>query len=143
MTATLRHLRKRPEFLRVARTGLKSVTPGLVLQAGPRPAAPEEIQDAQQAREPVIGYGLTASRKVGNAVTRNRARRRLRALAEEILPGEGRPGFDYVMIARAETPSRPYMELIRDLKSALSHLEKAASKRRVARGRTQESRGRR
>ncbi len=123
MTSTLRHLRKRPEFLRVARSGLKWVTPGLVLQAGTRPALPDE------AGEAVIGYGLTASRKVGNAVARNRARRRLRALAREVLPNAGRPGRDYVMIARAETPSRPYMELTRDLKSALVNVERVAGKR--------------
>ena len=129
MSSTLRHLRTRPEFLRVARSGMKWVTPGLILQGGPRPSAPEAPEEA------VIGYGLTASRKVGNAVTRNRARRRLRALAEQVLPSEGRPGFDYVMIARAETPTRPYMELTRDLKSALVHLEKKASKRRRTRDR--------
>lgn len=127
MTSTLRHLRTRPEFLRVARAGLKWVTPGLVLQAGRRPAAPAE------AGQDVIGFGLTASRKVGNAVARNRARRRLRALAREVLPDAGKPGRDYVMIARAETPSRPYMELTRDLKSALVNVERVAGKRARAR----------
>ncbi len=50
-----------------------------------------------------IRYGLTASRKVGNAVTRNRARRRLRVLAHDILPRHAAPGYDYVLIARAAT----------------------------------------
>ena len=76
-------------------------------------------------RRETIGIGLTASRRVGKAVARNRARRRLRALAREILPDDGTPGTDYVLIARAGTLSRPYMEMAADLKRALSRLEAA------------------
>ncbi len=135
MTATLRHLRKRPEFLRVARSGQKWVTPGLVLQQGRRPISEQEEASTDAAGQSVIGYGLTASRKVGNAVVRNRARRRLRALAEAVLPEAGKPGHDYVMIARAETPNRPYMDLMQDLKSALSHLGNRAGRRATGRPR--------
>ena len=68
-------LRKRAEFLAVASSGKKWVAPGFILQIGPARTSDEAIH-----------YGLTASRKVGNAVTRNRSRRRLRALATEIMP---------------------------------------------------------
>ena len=61
-------------------------------------------------------YGLTASKKVGNAVVRNRARRRLRALAEEVLPDCGLPCGDIVLIARnGKTVSLDYAEMKRDL----------------------------
>jgi ribonuclease P protein component len=67
-----------------------------------------------------IRLGLTASRKIGGAVERNRAKRRLRAAAEAVLPLYGRPGNDYVLVARRETLTRPFEGLIGDLKSALA-----------------------
>lgn len=69
-----------------------------------------------------IRYGLTASRRVGNAVARNRVRRRLRAVAEQILPLYARRGCDYVLIGRASTVDRPYQALIRDVTAALKRL---------------------
>lgn len=111
----LGRLKKRSEFLAAARKGRKAVTPGLVLQALSRQAADSEIRPPR--------LGLTASRKVGNAVTRNRARRRLRAAARELLPELGRAGTDYVLIARGDTPTRPYRELLQDLRKALGKVE--------------------
>jgi ribonuclease P protein component len=67
-----------------------------------------------------IRLGLTASRKIGGAVERNRAKRRLRAAAEAVLPLYGLPGNDYVLVARRETLTRPFEGLIGDLKSALA-----------------------
>jgi ribonuclease P protein component len=64
--------------------------------------------------------GFTASRKVGSAVVRNRAKRRLRAAAAAILPLLGRSSHDYVLIAKAATLSRPYAALVADLTKALS-----------------------
>ena len=66
--------------------------------------------------------GFTVTRKVGRAVVRNRAKRRLRAIAREVLAGHGRPGYDYVLIGRRNTVSRLYGNLVTDLKSALSRL---------------------
>ena len=98
----------------MARRGRKWAAPGLVLQACPRGPSSE--------CEGEIRYGLTASRKVGGAVVRNRARRRLRAAAVEVLPDAGRPGTDYVLIARVGTVRRPYRDLLRDLQVALERV---------------------
>ncbi len=116
----IRRLKRRPEFLQVASSGQKAATPGLVLQARRRPhtlvpGAPEA--DAEELR-----VGFTASRKVGGAVERNRAKRRLRAAAEDVLASEGRAAHDYVLIARAETIRRPYALLKDDLARALKRL---------------------
>ena len=120
MTPNLRRLKKRPEFLGVAKAGSSWVSPGLVLQARRRP---------EPDTGPAIGVGFTASRKVGNAVARNRARRRLRALAAEILPRAGKPGVDYVLIARGGTLKRTHIELTEDLKTALAQVCRGAGGR--------------
>ncbi len=62
--------------------------------------------------------GFTCSRKLGNAVLRNRARRRLRAAADAVLrPGPA--GWDFVLVGRAATLDRPFRELVEDLRTAL------------------------
>ena len=108
-------LNRRPEFLRVAGGRRKWVTPGLILQARRR-------KDVGGADPGPPRVGFTASRKVGNAVSRNRARRRLKALAEQLLPRLGVPGHDYVIVARTETIRRPFAALARDLTGALEKL---------------------
>lgn len=110
MTPALSRLKRRGEFLSVAATGRKAASAGLVLQA------------AQRAEGGVARVGFTVSRRAGNAVARNRIRRRLRALAQEVLPVAARDGFDYVLIGRAATRERPYDALRRDLVSALRRL---------------------
>jgi ribonuclease P protein component len=107
----LSRLKRRPEFLRVAASGLKAAAPGLVLQARPR------------GRGRGIRVGFTATRRVGGAVQRNRAKRRLRAVAAAVLPGAAAPGCDYVLIARRTTLDRPYGALVRDLTGALKRLD--------------------
>jgi len=75
-----------------------------------------------------IRIGFTCSKKVGNAVARNRAKRRLRAVSHEILPIHGKPGWDYVLIGRAEhTAKRPFDKLQLDLVRALDQLHEGAS----------------
>lgn len=80
--------------------------------------------------------GFTASRKVGGAVVRNRAKRRLRAAAAHILPDAGRPGTDYVLIARAATAARPFAALLDDLETALRRVAPGATRQigRAAKG---------
>jgi ribonuclease P protein component len=105
-------LKKRSAFLAVAASGKKWVAPGLILQLGKAKPEPHELR-----------YGLTASGKVGNAVVRNRARRRLRALVREVLAAHGAPEHDYVLIARAVTATRNYADLKGDLVMALKRLK--------------------
>jgi len=108
MDAPIGRLKRRREFLRVARGRRKWAAPGLVLQA--REGAGNDAE---------VRVGFTASRKVGNAVARNRAKRRLRAAVGEVMMTDAAPGFDYVVIARAATLKRRYADLLADLKTAL------------------------
>lgn len=113
--AGVARLKRRAEFLRVAGKGRKSVTPGLILQAARRSEA--SSPDSDTAR-----VGFTASRKVGMAVERNRARRRLKAVVQQLMPLHAAPGHDYVVIARSGTVRRPFTALLGDLEAALRHL---------------------
>ena len=110
-------LKRRPEFLAVAGVRRKWVAPGLILQA-------RRHDDRQRppALGPAVRFGLTASKKVGNAVARNRARRRLRAAAMELLTAHGAPGYDLVLIARTETLVRDWAGLKADLTTGLKRL---------------------
>lgn len=72
--------------------------------------------------DPSMRIGITVSRKVGNAVIRNRMKRRFRALAREILPEAGIRGADHVLIGRAGGIERPYADLKRELAKALGRI---------------------
>lgn len=100
-------LKKRAQFLAAA-AHKRCATHGLVLQRRPRD-------------DGAVLFGLTASKRVGNAVARNRAKRRLRALAQEVLPQRAQPG-DYVLIAKTETIVRDFTLLRGDLLYALKKL---------------------
>jgi ribonuclease P protein component len=113
--AALERLKRRPEFLRVAATRRKFVAPGLILQAR------RHEPDGADAPPP-LRVGFTVSRKVGNAVARNRARRRLRAAAEAVMTGHAAAGEDYVLIGRAGTLTRPFPALLADLEAGLRRL---------------------
>ena len=114
MTARLARLKTRGDFLRVAALRARAARPGLIVQAAPQPG-----EGGGELR-----VGFTASRRVGNAVARNRAKRRLRAAASALLPQRGKPGTDYVLIARTETGTRPYAALLADLEGALRQLSR-------------------
>jgi ribonuclease P protein component len=90
---------------------LRAPTPGFVLLVRPRGDA-----------DPAMRLGLTVSKKVGNAVVRNRMRRRFRELARAILPQTGIPGADHVLIGRAGGIERPFAELGAELEKALRKL---------------------
>jgi ribonuclease P protein component len=110
-------LKRRAEFVAVAATRRRWVTPVFVLQAGPRPASPIAAGAAVE-----IGLGFTASRRVGKAVARNRARRRLVAAARAVLPGPARPGYNYVIVARPAVLTCPFDRLLSDLTTAFARV---------------------
>lgn len=108
MPTAIARLKRRADFLKVAAARRKFAVPGLVLQALPR-----------GDESHVCRIGFTATRKLGGAVARNRARRRLRAAAQAVLPVAGASGYDYVLIARAGTLTRPWPLLLEDLRQAV------------------------
>lgn len=107
-------LRKRREFLSAAK-GKKQVKTGFILQANARHEAPPEA----------IGIGFTASRKVGGAVQRNRAKRRLRAVWHQAARAHTHGATDYVLIARRAVLTMPFAQLLGDLERALKALGKS------------------
>lgn len=120
MPVPVERLRRRSDFLRVAR-GRKWVTPGVIVQARPTPV--EAAPDPKNNSLPCMRVGFTVTKKVGNATVRNRARRRLRAAADRLLPAHGRPGNDIVLIGRRTTLDRPFAALVDDLETALRRLK--------------------
>ena len=113
---------KKSDYLKM-KTGLKFVTPGFIIQA--RNRRKECTIDPYQIR-----YGLTCSKKVGNAVKRNRAKRRLRALVKNIIPIEGLKGWDYVLIGKEKkTEEISFRILETNLKDTLSKLHKMELKK--------------
>ncbi len=136
MMPTVGRLKTRPQFLKVAAAKRKWVTPGLVLQAARRPRgvdrpAPGAVERSA-SEEPEVRVGFTVTKKVGNAVVRNRVKRRLRAAADEVFPRAGRAGTDYVVIGRLGTLTRPYEALCADLEQAIAKLDRPG--RRAPRG---------
>ena len=103
-------LKRRAEFLRVASRGRKAAVHGLVLQALLRP-------DDGPAR-----IGFTVTKKIGNAVIRNRTRRRLKEAARLMLRERSVAAVDLVVIGRDSTRTRPLPELIGDLQRALAKI---------------------
>jgi len=101
-------LLKRADFLRAA-SARRQGTPGFLLQARERGDATMPLR-----------VGFTCSKKLGNAVMRNRAKRRLREIARAVLPGSGRRGWDYVLVGRpGATIDRAFSDLLNDLRVAL------------------------
>jgi ribonuclease P protein component len=109
-------LKRRSDFLKVAGAARKWVAPGLILQVRAHDG------EAPTPAQPPFRVGFTVSRKVGGAVVRNRARRRLHAVVAAIMPDHAAAGRDYVLIGRAATVRRPFDALAGDLETALKRL---------------------
>jgi ribonuclease P protein component len=106
----IERLKKRSEFLACAQA--PSCAKGaVVIQARPRSEG-----------DTLVRVGFTATKRIGGAVVRNRAKRRMREAARLILPQLGLPGTDYVFIARGGMTTRPWARLLDDVKSALIRL---------------------
>lgn len=116
--STIPRLKKRSDFLRVAAYQRKVVMPTMIVQLAER-----SLVDKGGQVLPLLRVGFTASRKVGNAVKRNRARRRLRAVVQAICPSFVFSGEDMVLIARPSTVTAPFTTLLRDFHQALNRLE--------------------
>jgi ribonuclease P protein component len=80
------------------------------------------VQARSRDDSPDIRAGFTATKRIGGAVERNRAKRRMREAARLLLPDLAHPGFDYVFIARGGVTTRPWPRLLDDMKSALLRL---------------------
>ncbi len=119
-TVTLSTLTKRADFL-AANKGLRNARPGFVLLTRPN--------DGQGMR-----YGITVTKKIGNAVVRNRMKRRFRELLRAALPEKGLPDHDHVLIGRAGGIERDFRTMAEELDMALA---------RAHEGRGDPSRGRR
>jgi ribonuclease P protein component len=109
MTEKIERLKRRAEFLAAAKGA--SVARGAIV-----------VQALTREGSHAVRVGFTATRKVGGAVVRNRAKRRMREAARALLPELGRPGTDYLFIARGGAPTRPWPRLLDDVKSALISL---------------------
>ena len=111
----MRTIPSRARFLAARSNGKKALSRGLVIQA---------IQnETSQWR-----IGLTATKKIGNAVTRNRARRRMRALARSYLGPLAQPGTDYVLIARHDTVNADWQDMAKGLQKAIRYLHRSINR---------------
>lgn len=119
VSVCLTTLTKRSEFLAAARAR-RATGQGMMMQARKR----------RDGEADGIRVGFTCSKKVGNAVARNRAKRRLREVARQVLPELGQDGWDYVLIGRAGvTTSLPFDALVADLRAAMAQLHGTGSYR--------------
>lgn len=124
LSTSLPVLKKRSDFLHAAQ-GRKAARPGLVLHC-------VRQKEADETGCPRIGF--TVTKKVGNAPTRSRIKRRLREVAKEVLPRAGKPGFDYVLIGRRASLTRSFADLLDDLEKALQMISNQGRQNRSNRG---------
>ena len=104
----------RAGFLAARLNGKKALSRGLVIQAVSNNSSNWRV-------------GLTATRKIGNAVTRNRARRRMRALARSYLAPLAQAGIDYVLIARYDTVTADWQDMAKGLEKAIRYLHRSTN----------------
>jgi ribonuclease P protein component len=111
----LQTLRRRPEFLRI-RNGLRWACAAFVLEAKSRDGwkPPSPVPDG------IARFGLTVTKALGSAVTRNRVRRRLKSALQQSAPAHAKPGFDYVVIARSPAETKVFESLVADFVTAFA-----------------------
>ena len=106
-------LKRQKDFNHIRQQGVKAVTKGFILLAYTHSPSENGTYPSDQR------IGIIASKKVGNAVFRNRIRRRLKALLRQILPHCAKNGTDYLFIARTVSYDRSFLQLEKDLRYAL------------------------
>ena len=126
--SNLERIKNRKEYLAIAASGRRWVTPAFVIQV-------KESNDKDSA--PQVGF--TVTKKVGNAVIRNRVRRRLKEAAREIIPLKASRGWEYVLIGRHACLDIAYERIKSDLMWALKKLDAKADMKPVASGRSGEN----
>ena len=114
MSCDIKSIKKRADFVNLSKKGVASPQKGLVLQA---------ISSIDKSNNKFIRFGVTATKKIGNAVVRNRCKRKLRALAKEVLVLYAKENSDYVLIARKATFERNISLLKSDLINALKEIK--------------------
>lgn len=117
LLSSIETLKKRKDFLRVAADGRRWVTSNFVLQIG--------IATHNEVRA-----GYTATKKLGNAVKRNFAKRRMRSLVRGVFPEHATPGHDYVVIARDGMLVNSFGTIRDELARAVSRVRNAKPRQR-------------
>lgn len=113
-------LQRRPEFLRI-RGGARWSCGAFVLEAKSREGWVSPVPIPVD----VARFGLTVTKQHGNAVLRNRARRRLKAALRDLAPRLAKPGYDYVIVARAGLKDMGFARLLTDLASGFDRIHTA------------------
>jgi ribonuclease P protein component len=117
LTMRIETIKKRADFLRVSAAGKKYSAKSVLLLTGPMPE-----HGAADVR-----FGLTVTKKLGNAVVRNRIKRRLREAFRQVAPEHAKTGHDYVLIARTSALLCPFSALVQDLEFALPRVHMASA----------------
>ncbi len=119
-------IKVRRDFLRV-RGGFRASVPACLIEAKQRAAKPDTDEPAA-ALPPRARFGFTVTKKLGNAVRRNRIRRRLKAAIDACAVELGLPGFDYVVVARPAAFDMPFAEMLAQVRRALRRVREQAAK---------------
>lgn len=121
-------LKRRADFLRI-RGGVRWGTPSFLMESKPRRIADKNDDTAQEGHS-IARFGYTVTKRQGNAVIRNRMRRRLKEAVRLVGGDYAKPGNDYVVVARAGALHRPFEALTKDLVEALQRLARPARPRK-------------
>ncbi len=125
-------LKKRSEFLRI-RGGARWSSASFVLETKTRAIVKGAVEAAPDLASPPR-FGFTVTKQLGNAVVRNRIRRRLKAAIDLLAGTKAQPGYDYVLIARTPALTRPFADLKKELEDALHRVHHAPQRRPKPRG---------